>query len=92
LTCPLPPVQRRVFIFAGNKIALNAGWSDELLAEELPALRELGFDPGITGFSDGRLADYVTLPRRQPRPRRDRWRIGWIDRECTTHLPELWPS
>jgi ParB-like chromosome segregation protein Spo0J len=49
----LTPVQRRAFIIADNKIALNAGWSNEILAEELPALGSLGFDLGITGFSDG---------------------------------------
>jgi hypothetical protein len=44
----LTPLQRRAFIIADNKIALNAGWSNELLAEELPALRDAGFDLGIT--------------------------------------------
>ena len=48
----LTPIQRRAFIIADNKIALNAGWSNELLAEELPALESAGFDLGITGFSD----------------------------------------
>jgi DNA modification methylase len=55
----LTPVQRRAFIIADNKIALNAGWSEELLAEELPALRDLGFDLGITGFSDEELAELM---------------------------------
>ena len=36
-----------------NKLALNAGWDKDLLAEELQALLadDLGFDIGITGFS-----------------------------------------
>jgi DNA modification methylase len=55
----LTPVQRRAFIIADNKIALNAGWSNELLAEELPALGSLGFDLGITGFSDEELAQIL---------------------------------
>ncbi len=55
----LTPVQRRAFVIADNKIALNAGWSNELLAEELPALRELGFDLGITGFSDQELEEIM---------------------------------
>ena len=55
----LTPLQRRAFIIADNKIALNAGWSNELLAEELPALRDAGFDLGITGFSDDELAEIL---------------------------------
>lgn len=48
----LTAAQRRAFIIADNKIALNAGWSMEILAEEFPALEELGFDLGVTGFDD----------------------------------------
>ena len=55
----LTPVQRRAFIIADNKIALNAGWSNELLAEELPALGALGFDLGITGFSEDEIAEIL---------------------------------
>jgi DNA modification methylase len=55
----LTEVQRRAFIIADNKIALNAGWSNELLAEELPALGKLGFDLGITGFSEDEIAEIL---------------------------------
>jgi len=55
----LTEAQRRAFIIADNKIALNAGWSAELLAEELPALEALGFDLGITGFSEKELAEIL---------------------------------
>jgi DNA modification methylase len=55
----LTEVQRRAFIIADNKIALNAGWSNELLAEELPALGSLGFDVGITGFSEDEIAEIL---------------------------------
>jgi DNA modification methylase len=45
--------QKRAYVLADNKLALNAGWDEELLAEELGALMELDldFDVGITGFS-----------------------------------------
>ena len=40
-------------MLADNKLALNAGWDEELLALELKELIEadIGFDLGITGFS-----------------------------------------
>jgi DNA modification methylase len=45
--------QKRSYVLADNKLALNAGWDEELLALELQGLMEidLNFDVGITGFS-----------------------------------------
>lgn len=43
--------QKRAYIIADNKLALNAGWDNELLALELGELEELGFDLDLTGFS-----------------------------------------
>lgn len=43
--------QKRAYVLADNKLALNAGWDDDLLAEELGALQELQFDVSLTGFS-----------------------------------------
>jgi DNA modification methylase len=47
----LDAVQRRAYVLADNKLALNAGWDRELLAIELQALIDLEFDVDITGFS-----------------------------------------
>jgi ParB-like chromosome segregation protein Spo0J len=44
--------QRRAFILADNKLALNAGWDEALLKEELEALSSLEIDLSLTGFSD----------------------------------------
>jgi hypothetical protein len=52
----LSPAQRRALVLADNKLALNAGWDDELLAVELSELKEAGYDLGIIGFADGELA------------------------------------
>ena len=45
--------QKRAYVLADNKLALNAGWDEEILAVELQALLdiELDFDVEITGFS-----------------------------------------
>ncbi len=48
--------QKRAYIIADNKLALNAGWDEELLALELGELRDMGFDLGLVGFSDDELA------------------------------------
>ena len=47
----LTEIQRRAYIIADNKLALNAGWDDELLRIELKGLEELGFDLELTGFT-----------------------------------------
>lgn len=43
--------ERRAYVLADNKLALNAGWDKEILAIELQALSELEFDVELTGFS-----------------------------------------
>ncbi|MET0181627.1 MAG: DNA methyltransferase [Caulobacterales bacterium] len=41
---------KRAYVLADNKLALNAGWDKEMLAQEFEVLRELNFDLEITGF------------------------------------------
>ena len=49
----MTPAQKRAYVLADNKLALNAGWDEELLAIELQHLSEidLDFDIGVLGFS-----------------------------------------
>jgi hypothetical protein len=47
----LDAAQRRAYVLADNKLALNAGWDREVLAIELQALIDLDFGAEITGFS-----------------------------------------
>lgn len=47
----LSETQKRAYILADNKLALNAGWDDELLGIELDSLAEAGFDSELSGFS-----------------------------------------
>ena len=42
--------QKKAYVIADNKLALNAGWDDEMLAVEFEELEELGFDLQLTGF------------------------------------------
>ncbi len=51
--------QKRAYILADNKLALNAGWDEELLALELSELKELGSDLELIGFGDQELADLL---------------------------------
>ena len=46
----LTPTQRRAYIIADNRLALDAGWNDEMLALELAELTDAGYDLALTGF------------------------------------------
>jgi DNA modification methylase len=58
----LSETQRRAYILADNKIALNAGWDDALLAEEVRQLQSDGFDLDIAGFSSDELDALLAAP------------------------------
>ncbi|MBF0116442.1 MAG: site-specific DNA-methyltransferase [Magnetococcales bacterium] len=51
----LSDAQRRAYILADNKLALEAGWDNDILSAELDRLREDGFDLEVIGFSDEEL-------------------------------------
>ena len=44
--------QRRAYVLADNQLALNAGWDNDLIASELRALNETGFDLDLIGFGN----------------------------------------
>jgi len=46
----LSEAQKRAYIIADNKLALNAGWDDEMLALEMRDLQAMDFDLALTGF------------------------------------------
>ena len=48
----LSDIQKRALIIADNKLALNAGWDNDMLALEFEELEIEGFDLSLTGFGD----------------------------------------
>ena len=53
----LTEAQKKAYILADNRMALDAGWDEELLRIEIEALQEQAFDLSLTGFDDQELAD-----------------------------------
>ena len=51
----LSETKKRAYIIADNKLALNAGWDEELLDVELADLESAGFDLDLTGFDVGEI-------------------------------------
>ncbi|MFA5693337.1 MAG: site-specific DNA-methyltransferase [Acholeplasmataceae bacterium] len=53
----LTEAQKKAYILADNRIAIDAGWDEELLKVELEALQGEAFDLSLTGFDDKELND-----------------------------------
>ena len=51
----LSEAQKRAYVIADNKLALNAGWDEELLSLELGELQAIDFDLSLIGFSEDEL-------------------------------------
>lgn len=51
----MTPSQKKAYIIADNKLALNAGWDNAMLTIELQDLEDEGFDLTLTGFDDTEL-------------------------------------
>lgn len=54
--------QKKAYIIADNKLALNAGWDNELLAVEFGELKELEFDLELTGFDLAEIGELIDEP------------------------------
>ena len=70
--------QKKALVIADNKLALNAGWNDELLSVEIEALKELDFDIELLGFDDDELS---ALLEEEPEE-------GLTDEDAIPELPE----
>ena len=53
----LTDAQKKAYILADNRMAMDAGWDDELLKIEMEELQNLGYDLEFTGFDEKELAD-----------------------------------
>lgn len=57
----LTETQKKAYILADNRMALDAGWDEELLKLEIEALQGEDFDVGLTGFDEKDLADLFKI-------------------------------
>lgn len=51
----LTEAQKKAYILADNRMALDAGWDEEMLRVEIEALREMEYDPMLAGFDEKEL-------------------------------------
>lgn len=53
----LTPAQKKAYILADNRMAMDAGWDEELLRVEIETLQAESFDVGLTGFDEKDIAE-----------------------------------
>ncbi len=53
----LTEAQKKAYIIADNRMAMDAGWDEELLRVEIEALQAEAFDLSLTGFDENELSD-----------------------------------
>jgi len=75
----LTDAQKRAYILADNRLALDAGWDDELLRVEFAELEDAGFDLNLTGFTD----DEIAALELEPEPEE-----GLTDEDAVPEEPE----
>lgn len=57
----LTEAQKKAYILADNRMALDAGWDEELLRLEIEELQGMDFDVSLTGFRDDEITDLFAL-------------------------------
>ena len=57
----LTEAQKKAYILADNRMALDAGWDEELLRIEIESLQGEDFDVSLTGFEEQELADLFAI-------------------------------
>lgn len=80
--------QKRAYVIADNKLALNAGWDDELLRLELGELDGMGFDMELIGFDADELA--ALMPEEIPPALADEDAAPEVQDEPVTKPGDVW--
>ena len=84
----LTDAQKKAYILADNRMALDAGWDEELLAVEMEELQNLGFDLGLTGFDEKELADLFASDEDA---KQDDFDVdAELEKPCFSKLGDVW--
>lgn len=86
----LSDAQRRAYVIADNKLALNAGWDDAILSRELDELRDCEFDLDLTGFNDDEIAELIATTNVTSRTGPDPDTVPEVQAVATTRKGDIW--
>jgi ParB-like chromosome segregation protein Spo0J len=74
----LTAAQKRAYVIADNKLALNAGWDYELLSSEITGLENDGFDLSLLGFDESELGNILLTTNFEPGSEDDQGRLDQL--------------
>ena len=86
----LTETQRRALVIADNKIALNAGWDEEMLALEMKELGDMDFDLDLLGFSLDELKELEAFGEPESSGNTDEDEVPEVPEEAVTKLGDMW--
>ena len=85
----LTEAQKKAYILADNRMALDAGWDEELLSVEMQELQELGFDLGLTGFDESEIADLFDI--NSDEAKQDDFDVNAeLEKPCKSKTGDIW--
>jgi DNA modification methylase len=82
--------QRRALVIADNRLALNAGWDEDMLRVELDALREDDFNLDLLGFDDDELEALLSEPDGEVTGNTDDDAVPETPETAVTVLGDVW--
>lgn len=86
----LTETQKKAYILADNKLALNAGWDDDLLSIELLNLRELDFDLDLIGFGEDELDQIIQSSVEKQEGKTDPDDVPEVTEKPKTRRGDVW--
>lgn len=86
----LTDAQKRAYVIADNKLALNAGWDDELLALELKDLQAMDYDLALTGFDLGDIDELLASLDAMPEGETDADAVPEVKAEAVSQPGDIW--
>jgi ParB family transcriptional regulator, chromosome partitioning protein len=75
----LTKAQKQAYIIADNRLALNAGWDNEMLTVELNELLADGFDLDVLGFDTEDLQKLLDKPNFEPATLEEQGKLDQLD-------------
>lgn len=86
----LSDAQKRAYVIADNKLALNAGWDESMLALELKDLQAMDYDLALTGFDLGEIDELLAGLEATPEGATDADAVPEVKAESITRPGDVW--
>ena len=86
----LTDAQKRAYVIADNKLAMNAGWDEKMLALEFKDLQALDFDLALTGFDLGDIDELLAELDATPEGNTDADETPAVQAEVVSQPGDIW--